>query len=207
MSQSIPEPAYIEPSSIEPDNVANYDVADGVARLDTALRQLLAERSIALADTLLVGIRTGGLWVAEALANHAGLSSELADAHTGALNIAFYRDDFTRIGLHPKVTPSSLPFSIDDRHILLVDDVIRSGRTIRAAMNELFDFGRPASITLVCLCDAGQRELPVQPDLAAMRVRLPDSRRVKLRKDPDLRLEIVGPHVDSAPQSEPSRNQ
>ncbi|GAA3964149.1 bifunctional pyr operon transcriptional regulator/uracil phosphoribosyltransferase PyrR [Allohahella marinimesophila] len=201
MSQRIPEPVFIEP-----DHVASYDVADGISRLDAGVRQLLADRNIALADTLLVGIRTGGLWVAEALGAQGRLSSELADAAIGALNIAFYRDDFTRIGLHPKVSPSSLSFSIDERHILLVDDVIRSGRTIRAAMNELFDFGRPASITLVCLCDAGQRELPVQPDLAAMRVQLPDSRRVKLRKDPNLRLEIVGPHSDSATETAPSRN-
>ena len=202
MSQKNLQPAYFEP-----DQLADCNVADSIKRLNTGVRALLADRDVALADTLLIGIRTGGLWVAEALAASGQLKAELADKQVGELNIAFYRDDFTRVGLHPKVTPSSLPFSIDDRHLLLVDDVVRSGRTIRAAMNELFDFGRPASITLICLCDAGQRELPVQPDLAAMRVRLPNGRRVKLRRDPDLRLEIVGPHLDSADQTVQSRHQ
>ncbi|MAK92435.1 MAG: bifunctional pyr operon transcriptional regulator/uracil phosphoribosyltransferase, partial [Oleibacter sp.] len=92
----------------------------------------------------------------------------------------FYRDDFTRHGLHPQVMGSELPDSIEDRHIVLIDDVIMSGRTIRAAMNELFDYGRPASITLISLLDIGRRELPIQPDLTGARLELEEGQLVKL---------------------------
>ena len=83
----------------------------------------------------------------------------------GVLDIAFYRDDFTRMGLHPKVQPSVLPAATEGRHIILVDDVLMSGRTVRAAMNEIFDYGRPASITLAALIDLNRRELPIQADV------------------------------------------
>ena len=83
----------------------------------------------------------------------------------GVLNIAFYRDDFSRVGLHPHVTPSSLPFDVTDRHVILVDDVLYTGRTVRAAMNELFDYGRVASICLAVLVDRSGRELPIRPTL------------------------------------------
>lgn len=182
---------------LTPSEVAEYDVANGLETLSSGLIKLLESRDINIADSLIVGIRSGGLWLAEALGSTAAIRGKLADPAVGALNISFYRDDFTRVGLHPRVAPSSLPFSIDDRHIVLVDDVIQSGRTIRAAMNELFDFGRPASITLVCLCDVGERELPVQPDLAAVRLQLPEQKRVKLRTDPGLRLELAGPSIQS----------
>lgn len=96
-------------------------------------------RALDIADPLMVGIRTGGVWVAE------HLHRLLGNPHTlGSLNINFYRDDFTRIGLHPQVSPSNLPFSLDEQNIILVDDVLHTGRTIRAALNELFDYGRPA---------------------------------------------------------------
>ena len=90
---------------------------------------------------LMVGVHTGGVWVAKRL--HALLGIE---APLGTLNINFYRDDFTRIGMHPMVTPSDL-FSVDDRHVVLIDDVLHTGRTVRAALNEIFDYGRPASVT------------------------------------------------------------
>ncbi len=114
----------------------------------------------ALHDPLMVGIHTGGIWVAKRLHTALGLSEPL-----GKLSIAFYRDDFTHIGLHPQVSPSSLPFDIEGRDIILVDDVLYTGRTIRAAMNELFDFGRPARVLLAVLCDRPGRELPIQADV------------------------------------------
>ena len=82
----------------------------------------------------------------------------------GSLDISFYRDDFSRIGLNPKVKASQLPEDISDRHILLIDDVLQTGRTIRAAMNEIFDYGRPASIKLCVLLERNGRELPIQAD-------------------------------------------
>ena len=123
-------------------------------QMATALRTLLATRGIN--DPCMIGIHTGGVWIAEALHKALGLRQPL-----GTLNITFYRDDFTRIGMHPQVQPSNLPFEIDDQHIVLVDDVLHTGRTIRAALNEIFDYGRPASVILVTLVDRGGRELPI----------------------------------------------
>ena len=128
-----------------------------------------------LDQPLLVGIRTGGVWVADRLQQKLQTEDGVA-----SLDISFYRDDFTRHGLHPQVMGSELPDSIEDRHIVLIDDVIMSGRTIRAAMNELFDYGRPASITLISLLDIGRRELPIQPDLTGARLELEEGQLVKL---------------------------
>lgn len=134
---------------------------------------------------LLVGIESGGAWVAEAL--NAKLDQPLP---LGTLNPAFYRDDFDTRGLKATVTPSKLPFEIDGQHIVLVDDVLMTGRTIRAAMNELFDFGRPASISLVVLFDIGHRELPIRPDICGETLALPPHQRVELRGPSPLIAEI-----------------
>jgi pyrimidine operon attenuation protein/uracil phosphoribosyltransferase len=123
----------------------------------------------------MVGIRTGGVWIARELAKRLDYDEEI-----GELDISFYRDDFTRIGLNPSVTPTRLPFGCEDAHLLLVDDIIMSGRTIRAAMNELFDFGRPASITLAVLADLGQRELPIAASVTGQVMQLPKGKRLKL---------------------------
>ncbi len=141
--------------------------------LAVQLQQMIDDKQ--LNNPLIVGIRTGGVWVAERLQEALSGNSDIA-----SLDISFYRDDFTRHGLHPKVQGSELPDSIEDRDIILVDDVIMSGRTIRAAMNELFDYGRPATIHLVCLLDIGRRELPIQPDICGATVALNDGQLVKL---------------------------
>ena len=109
-------------------------------------------------NTALVGIHTGGAWLAERLHHELALALPL-----GTLDISFYRDDFDRIGLHSQVKPSDIPFDVEGAHIVLVDDVLYTGRTIRAAMNELFDYGRPAAIQLATLVDRGGRELPIAP--------------------------------------------
>ena len=108
----------------------------------------------------------------------------------GTLDISFYRDDFTRIGLDPKVQPSKLPSSTQDRHIILIDDVIKSGRTIRAALNELFDYGRPASVSLVALIDLGCRELPISADIIGSNLNLAPDQHIKLIGPEPLSLEI-----------------
>lgn len=159
------------------------DVAPLLAEMAQALRALLAERGVE--EPLLVGIHTGGVWVAEALRSALAL-----DAPIGTLNITFYRDDFTRIGLHPQVSPSSLPPSLDDRHIVLVDDVLYTGRTVRAALNEIFDFGRPASVLLAVLVDRGGRELPFQPDVTGTRLELAAAQNVKLSGPEPLVLRV-----------------
>ena len=111
-------------------------------------------------DPLMVAVQTGGLWIAEYL--HEVLQLE---EPVGALDISFYRDDFSQIGINPEVHASYFPVAIDDRHIILIDDVLHTGRTIRAALNELFAWGRPASVVLAVLLDRGNRELPLQAEV------------------------------------------
>lgn len=127
------------------------------------------------ADFAIVGIRRGGVWVAEELRRALGKNLPL-----GELDIAFYRDDFSQIGMQPSVQPSRLPFDIDGQHILLTDDILYTGRTVRAALNEIFDYGRPASIHLAVLVDRGGRELPIQPDVVGTSVSLAPGEHVKL---------------------------
>jgi pyrimidine operon attenuation protein / uracil phosphoribosyltransferase len=126
-------------------------------------------------NPLMIGIQRGGAWIAKQLHQTLKLADPL-----GELNIAFYRDDFSTLGLHPEVTPSKLPADLDNRHIILVDDVLYTGRTIRAAMNEIFDYGRPASITLVVLIDRCGRELPIQADVIGKTMTLNAGEHVKL---------------------------
>ena len=133
----------------------------------------------------MVGIHTGGVWVAKQLHRRLGLGDPL-----GSLDISFYRDDFTRIGMNPVVQPSQLPFSIDDRNLILVDDVLHTGRTIRAAMNELFDYGRPASIILAALVERDGRELPIQANVVGRHVQLDPDQHIKLSGPEPLKLEI-----------------
>lgn len=129
-------------------------------------------------DTALVGIHTGGAWVAEEL--HKRLKPLLP---LGTLDISFYRDDFSRIGLHPQVKPSTIPFVVEDQRIILVDDVLFTGRTVRAAMNELFDFGRPSAIRLAVLVDRGGHELPIRPDFCSMALEIQPQQNVQLSRN------------------------
>ena len=107
-------------------------------------------------DSGLVGIHTGGVWIAERL--HAALGLKVP---CGSLDVSFYRDDYRKIGLHRDVKASDIPFEVEGRHLILVDDVLYTGRTVRAAVNELFDYGRPASIVLVVLAERDGRQLPI----------------------------------------------
>lgn len=116
-------------------------------------------------EAAMIGIRRGGVDVGQYL--HQQLTSQgmAVDAQFGELNIAFYRDDFSSIGLHPVVGPSHVPFDVSGRHIILVDDVLGTGRTVRAAMNEIFDYGRPAKISLAVLVQRSGHELPIRADV------------------------------------------
>jgi len=153
---------------------------DGMAE---QLRTLIAARK--LTEPAMVGIHTGGVWIAERLRHKLGLNMPL-----GSLDISFYRDDFTRIGMNPQVRPSDLPFDIDNRHIILVDDVLHTGRTIRAALNELFDYGRPASILLAVLVERSGRELPIEADVIGRKMDLGNGEHVKLTGPDPLTLEL-----------------
>ncbi len=160
------------------------DVEAMCTELGDKLQQLIATKH--LEDPMLIGIRSGGVWIAQRLQQQLHGTDDIS-----TLNISFYRDDFTRNGLHPNVEGSDLLESIEDRHVILIDDVIMSGRTIRAAMNELFDYGRPASIHLVTLLDIGHRELPVQPDICGARLELADNQQIKLQGPEPLTLSLV----------------
>jgi pyrimidine operon attenuation protein / uracil phosphoribosyltransferase len=155
------------------------DVDPLIARLADAIAPTLTP------DTVIVGIHTGGVWVAERLHGLLGCKLPL-----GTLDISFYRDDFSRIGLHPQVKPSNLPFDLEGRDILLVDDVLHSGRTVRAAMNELFDYGRPASIRLAVLVDRGGHELPIRPDFSGLTLSVPDHQNINLSRLDDGHLTL-----------------
>jgi pyrimidine operon attenuation protein/uracil phosphoribosyltransferase len=144
--------------------------------IEAALARMVEQLQPALKnDPLMIGIHTGGVWVAERLHKKLGLKGEL-----GTLDISFYRDDFTRVGINPQVRTSHLPENVEDRHLILVDDVLHTGRTIRAALNEIFDYGRPASVLLACLVERGGRELPIEPQIVGEHVKLGRNQHVKL---------------------------
>ena len=154
--------------------------------IDAALTQLTDRlRVFHKRHPLMIGIHTGGVWVATRL--HRAL--ELAEP-LGTLDISFYRDDFTRIGMNPQVKASELSVPVEDRHVILVDDVLHTGRTVRAALNEIFDYGRPASITLACLVDRGGRELPIEAQAVGGHIKLTRHQHAKLSGGPDGPLEL-----------------
>lgn len=136
-------------------------------------------------DFVLVGIHTGGVWLAERLHQELGITQPL-----GTLDVSFYRDDFDKIGLHSQVKPSEIPFEVEGAHIILVDDVLHTGRTIRAAINELFDYGRPATISLATLVDRGGRELPIAAQYTGIVLELPTDKMLELKREESGKLSL-----------------
>jgi len=128
-------------------------------------QQLLKQikpQAVANDNLAIIGIYSGGAWIAERLVNDLGLKNK-----PGLIDVSFYRDDYAAKGLHADVKPTHIPFEVDGAHIILVDDVLYTGRTTRAAINELFDYGRPARVMLAALVDRGGRELPIAADFVA----------------------------------------
>jgi pyrimidine operon attenuation protein / uracil phosphoribosyltransferase len=137
-------------------------------------------------DSVLVGIWSGGAWLAERLQRDLGRSGA-----PGVISSTLHRDDFSERGLASGTDATSLPFSIAGAHIVLVDDVLYTGRTIRAVVNELFDFGRPASVTLAVLVDRGGRELPIAAAFAAAKIVMPAAQKLSLARDDDGRYSFA----------------
>ncbi|MCB1959416.1 MAG: bifunctional pyr operon transcriptional regulator/uracil phosphoribosyltransferase PyrR [Rhodocyclaceae bacterium] len=137
--------------------------------------------------TALVGIHTGGAWLAERLHGALNIQPPL-----GAIDVAFYRDDYGARSLHPQLRRSDIPFDMHDSPVILVDDVLFTGRTTRAALNELFDYGRPARIDLAVLVDRGERELPIAPRFCAHTLPAPlgKGQRLRLEKSDDATLSL-----------------
>ena len=149
--------------------------------------KLAAEaRSWVKPSSALIGIHTGGVWLAERL--HAALGIK---APLGTLDIAFYRDDYAQQGLAKEPKRSQIPFSVEGMDLLLVDDVLYTGRTVRAAMNELFDYGRPARIRLAALVDRGGRELPIAAQFLGTTIEMPTQYSIDLEQDERGKLRLV----------------
>ena len=155
-----------------------------ISSMATELRPKLPTQPI------MIGIHTGGVWVAKRLHQRLGLTTPL-----GSIDISFYRDDFSRIGLHPQVKASEIPDDIEDRYLILVDDVLQTGRTIRAALNEIFSWGRPAAVQLVVLIERDGRELPIQPDVVGARLDLDSSQHIKLLGPDTLEFAVNKKHI------------
>jgi pyrimidine operon attenuation protein/uracil phosphoribosyltransferase len=136
--------------------------------------------------TAMVGLYTGGAWLAERLHEMLALKTPL-----GLMDIAFYRDDYAARGLKHDPKRTKIPFDVNGAQILLVDDVLYSGRTVRAAMNELFDYGRPASIALVVLADRGGRQLPICPQHCGAKLEVPKGMRLQLNRGEDGKLALA----------------
>jgi pyrimidine operon attenuation protein/uracil phosphoribosyltransferase len=154
--------------------------------IDRAVRRLgrdIAERARAAGaanDLAIVGIRRGGVHLAQRL--RAELAAALgAEPPVGTLDIALYRDDLAEKGAAPVIGPTDIPFSVQGRTIVLVDDVLYTGRTVRAALDEIVDFGRPRRVWLAVLVDRGGRELPISADFAGARIDVPDDQDVQVR--------------------------
>jgi pyrimidine operon attenuation protein/uracil phosphoribosyltransferase len=161
---------------------AEKTIAMPAAELDRSLDRLtdqILKRHQHLEDLILVGIRTGGAFLAQRLAEK--IQRRLASpVRVGVLDITLYRDDWTQLSHKPLVGKTELPGSIDDQEVVLVDDVLFTGRTIRAALDALIDYGRPRRIELAVLVDRGGRELPIQPDYVGRSLALPPGQRVNV---------------------------
>lgn len=157
--------------------LTKLDINGLLDSLEASLKQTIIERK--LTNPLMLGIRTGGVWIAEVLHHRLNIADPL-----GLLDISFYRDDFSQIGMHPNVKPSQLPPNIEGRDIILVDDVFYTGRTIRAALNEIFDYGRPNQVVLAILIERDGKQIPLCPDCVGTRVTLAAEQRIKLTYPP-----------------------
>jgi len=144
-------------------------------------------------NTALVGIHSGGVWLMQRLLTLLENTISKHGIEHGTLDVSFYRDDYAKRGLKTENRPSQIPFDVENKHIILIDDVFYTGRTTRAAMNELFDYGRPASISLVALVNRGGRELPIAPQVVAADLPLDASQHLQLTKlaDGTLVLELT----------------
>jgi pyrimidine operon attenuation protein/uracil phosphoribosyltransferase len=159
-----------------------------------SLYKVLADRvkaGLAQAENIaVVGIYSGGAWLAERLAAELQLTDRL-----GFIDVSFYRDDYAEKGLHAEVKPTHIPFDVDGATIVLVDDVLYTGRTTRAAINELFDYGRPAKIMLAALVDRGGRELPIAADFVASTIALAADQQLVLQRADDGQLSLTVDHA------------
>jgi len=162
-------------------------MAEQLPDAEELLAELARQMEGAIAfDARLIGIHSGGAWLAERL------SAMLPGDHPfGTMDVSFYRDDYNRVGLKSAVKRTSLPFDVDGARLVLIDDVLYTGRSVRAALNELFDYGRPDSVELAVLIDRGGRELPIEPTYCATRLIVAVGMTLVLQRDPAARLSLA----------------
>lgn len=161
----------------------NLDIPSLLDSLETKLSSLVRARK--LHNPLMIGVHSGGVWVAEQLHQRLKIQEPL-----GLMDISFYRDDFSQVGMNPKVKPSQLPTQMEGRDIILIDDVFYTGRTIRAALNEIFDYGRPNQVVFGVLIERDGRQIPLQPDCVGCSITLPAGQRIKLTGPSPLGIHI-----------------
>jgi pyrimidine operon attenuation protein / uracil phosphoribosyltransferase len=159
------------------------EIHDLLDKLEAKLKRIIVERK--LINPLMIGIRTGGVWIAEHMHQRLNITEPL-----GLLDISFYRDDFSQIGVNPNVKPSQLPPHIEGRDIILIDDVFYTGRTIRAALNEIFDYGRPNQVVLAVLIERDGRQIPLCPDCIGASIILNAGQRIKLTGPEPLAIDL-----------------
>lgn len=152
---------------------------------------LLEEITTKIADLIqpesaIVGIHSGGIWIMDRV-----LTSIKKELPCGSLDAALYRDDFAQRGLKDELQPANIPFDVQGKHIILIDDIFYTGRTTRAAINELFDYGRPASITLAVLINRGGAQLPIQPQIVGADIKLKPNQRFQLSQNAQGKLDLT----------------
>ncbi|GFO72531.1 pyrimidine operon attenuation protein/uracil phosphoribosyltransferase [Bathymodiolus japonicus methanotrophic gill symbiont] len=152
-------------------------------QLESSIFEVMEQRKVH--NPIFIGIHTGGVWVAEKLHRWLKIEEPLA-----LLDISFYRDDFSQIGVNPKVKQSKVPLTLEGRDIILIDDVFYTGRTIRAALNEIFDYGRPRQVILGVLIERNGREVPIRPDCIGAEINLAKGQRIKLTGPEPLDVDI-----------------
>jgi pyrimidine operon attenuation protein/uracil phosphoribosyltransferase len=159
----------------------------GLPNAEMTLGQLADKMRGAVAfDAKLIGIHSGGAWIAERLASMLG-----GEHAVGFIDVSFYRDDYATKGLRQKVATTTLPFEVGGSRIVLVDDVLFTGRSVRAAINELFDYGRPEAVELAVLIDRGGRELPIEPTYVGARLTVARDLSIVLQRHVDGGLELT----------------
>jgi len=153
--------------------IEHIEIPVTLNQLESSLIEVMTQRQVT--NPIVIGVHTGGVWVAEKMHQWLNIKEPLA-----VLDISFYRDDFSQIGVHPKVQQSKLPLTVEGRDIILIDDVFYTGRTIRAALNEIFDYGRPNQIILGALIERDGRQVPIRPDCVGVEMTLAAGQRIKL---------------------------
>lgn len=159
-----------------------------LGKLESELKQQIAARK--LNNPVMIGIHSGGVWVAKKLHQRLAIKEPL-----GTMDISFYRDDFSQLGINPTVKPSQLPTHLEGRDIILIDDVFYTGRTTRAALNEIFDYGRPNQVVFGVLIERDGRQVPLRPDCVGCKTTLEAGERIKLTGP-----EPLGIHIQSFDQ-------